>query len=63
MRIVYSEELNKMYDEVDAYRVYIPKVGKVFREDTPNEIKEKFELWKKLVAEEDRKAKEILEYE
>ena len=64
MRIIYSEEVRKLSKEVDPYLVFVnTDIGFVFKENTPKEIKQKYELWKKLVADEDKKAKEIFEYE
>ena len=62
MRIIYSKKVNGLFDEIEPY-LNISLDGTTFKENTPNEIKEKYKLWRKLSNEEERKAKEILEYE
>ena len=48
MRFVPSEKVRKLSQEVDNYLIYGID-GVTFKEGTPDEIKEKHELWKKLV--------------
>lgn len=38
MRIITPEHINKMYDEISAYMVFIPGEGYRLKEDAPPEI-------------------------
>ncbi len=61
MRFICSEETRKLRKEIEPYLLYTTE-GVKFKENTPNEIKEKHKLWEKLYDEESKKAEEILEY-
>ncbi len=54
MIIIYSERANKLYDELKPYFGTARELldGKVFKDGTPKEIYEKYELWKQICAEE-----------
>ena len=58
MRFVPSEKVRKLSQEVDNYLIYGID-GVTFKEGTPDEIKEKHELWKKLYSEESKAAEEF----
>lgn len=45
MRVIQPIELERLWDEVEPY--LIPSLnGSSFKEGTPEEIKEKFKIWK-----------------
>ncbi len=46
MRLIAPDDLRKLKDEINPYLVRSSK-GTTFKEGTPDEIKEKFEIWKK----------------
>lgn len=58
MRFIPSEKIRKLSREVDPYLIYGIE-GVTFKEGTPDEIKEKHELWKKLYSEESKAAEEF----
>lgn len=58
MRFVPSEKVRKLSQEVDNYLIYGID-GVTFKEGTPDEIKEKHELWKKLYSEESKATEEF----
>lgn len=58
MRFIESEKVRKLGEEVDPYLIFGID-GVTFKEGTPDEIKKKHELWKKLYSEESKLAEEI----
>lgn len=58
MRFIESKRTRKLYQEVKPYLIYGIE-GVTFKEGTPDEIKEKHELWKKLYSEESKAAEEF----
>ena len=45
MRVIEPEELRQLWDEIEPYLI-LSTNGTTFKEGTPDEIKEKFEIWK-----------------
>lgn len=58
MRFIPSEKVRKLRKEVEPYLISEFDNLK-FKEGTPEEIKEKYQLWSKLYDEEREKAEEI----
>lgn len=65
MRIIYSERANKLYDELKPYFGTSKELlnGKIFKDGTPREIIEKYELWKRICAEEEAGVRSLMEAE
>lgn len=50
MRIIQPVELKKLWNEIEPYLIFSLE-GTSFKDDTPVDIKEKFEKWKRLYGE------------
>lgn len=47
MRIIYSDEVNNLYDMVEPY-IEVTRKGPHIKDDAPEEIKKAYEKWKEL---------------
>lgn len=55
MRLIYSDEVNRLYDMVKPYIEDTIK-GSHIKDDAPEEIKKAYEKWKELENKEDMEA-------
>lgn len=63
MQIIYSDRANKLFDELKPYFGTARELldGKVFKDGTPKEIYEKYELWKQITDEEEAGVRALME--
>lgn len=58
MRFIPSEKIRELRKEIEPYLI-IGLDGVTYKEETPDEIKEKHQLWSKLYHEEQKMAEEF----